>query len=168
MVTHICFICHKVNTQTCPEHTCRSPVFLAQSNFTWEIYRSWGPCNPRPQPPQTGPEDATVTSTCSDPSIMSPLMPGRQFVQRLRNGVSPSALLNLRRGCFCSKHIHLHMTLCGENSSQLVSWVCGINSRQSPHWVMMGRLGARWHGASLIGRASTWRQEAGNKAGLEL
>lgn len=32
---------------------------------------------------------------------------------------------------------------------------------------MMGRLDGFWHGAELIGPAAAWRQEAGNKAGLE-
>lgn len=96
-----------------------------------------------------------------------PLMPRRQFAQQLRSGVSPSALLALHRGCFLQTH-SLTYDSWQENSWQLVSWVCGINSRQSPRWVMMGKLDGCWHGEALIGPGAAWRQEAENKAGLEL
>lgn len=94
-------------------------------------------------------------------------MPRRQFAQQLKIGASPSALLDLHRGCFLQTHSLTYDSWQG-NSWQLVSWVCGINTRQSPRWVMMGRLDGCWHGEALIGQAATWRQEAGNKAGLEL
>lgn len=140
---------------------------LAQTNFTWTNRAHAMHCAPPASlswsrrwlylpaqiPPSCPPHAQKTICSAAEKSV-----------------VSPSALLLLslrRRGCFLQTHSLTYDSLQG-NSWQLVSWVCGINSRQSPRWVMMGRLDGCWHGATLIGPAAAWRQEAGNKAGLEL